>query len=391
MLSDSAVLEVMELSRRAEQLARGSAADRAQSAVLLQRVSTIKSTGLSSDEARARYASALNDRLNPNSEAEHRYSQAFKNYLRTGAEREFRDIVAGSQSITYTQGAVGGYFVPIEFDSLVRESMAQVTPLCDSDVCDFSMSPTIPFRPGQLSGYDLSSVVASVVSESGQQTATAFPNAYGSVLKSNILFRCTFVSSIEEEQDADDLVSKIVRAASVAIARAIGKECVSSTNFTGALAQTVPASGLTTATGVISLSNIMSAYFSVNRYYRASEKCAFLAHDTSWQRLRLASDGQNRPLLDVAKDKETLMGKPVLISNDLPSLASTNSLLYFGDWSLFRLRMSRIIVRRATQLGSFGDITRGETTFTALSWADASVIDPSGGSNPPITVSTITK
>ena len=101
----------------------------------------------------------------------------------------------------------------------------------------------------------------------------------------------------------------------------------------------------------------LAAYVSVNKYYREQPKCAWMCSDSVWQRLRQSVDSQGRPLLDLQDDKK-LLSKPIHINNDLPSLGSTNSVLYFVDWNAMRIRVSRPIIRRATQLASFGDISR---------------------------------
>jgi len=395
MLSGEAVLECTELSREAEALSKGSASDRARSQVLVQRISTIKQTGMSSREARAAYASELNKHLNPkDAEREKRYHRGFCNYLagETDRQPELRDMLSGTESIAYSALAAGGAPVPIAFDPILREANRQTTPLLDEEVSDFA-EITGPFRPGQISGVDYSTVTAAIVAESAQQTGQTFPTLLGAVLKPNIIFRSSFVASMELEEDAENFATAIVKAAAVASARGIGAQCVSSTSFTGALAQSAPSSGVTTATGTISLANVEGMFYSIDRYWRNSPRCAWLMSDSCWQRMRTTLvDSQNRPLLDLSEgDNVTLMGKPVLISPDLPNLASANSQIYFGDFGAFRIRKSRMTIRRNTQLASFGDVTKGEATFTALCQADAMIFDPSSGANPPITVSTITK
>jgi len=395
MLSPEAVLECTELSRKAEVLAKGGASDRSQAQVLQQRISTIQRSGLSSREAMEAYVSELNRRLNPpNTEGEKRYHSGFCRYIagETDKQPELRDMISGAESITYSALAAGGALVPFAFDPVLRVVSRQVTPLLDEQISDFA-EITGPFRPGQISGVDLSTVAAAIVAESAQQTSQTFPTLLGTVMKPNIIFRTTFVASLELEEDAENFALAIVKAAAVAHARAIGAQCVSSTSFTGALAQSAPASGVVTTTGVISLTAVESIFYSIDRYWRNSPKCAWLMSDSCWQRMRTTLvDSQNRPLLDLSEgDNVTLMGKPVLISPDLPNLATSNSQIYFGDFGAFRIRKSRMTIRRNTQLGSFGDVTKGEATFTSLCQADAMIFDPSSGSNPPITVSTVTK
>src|SRR5690242_15167211 len=125
-LSKQCILEISELSYRAEQLARGSASDRKQADVILQRIGNLRIVGLSSNEIRGQYADALAESINgPKGEIEKRYRKAFNAYLSVGDEKELRDLLAGSQSITYTAGPQGGYTVPIVTEQEIFEALAQ--------------------------------------------------------------------------------------------------------------------------------------------------------------------------------------------------------------------------------------------------------------------------
>jgi len=394
-LSDSAVLEITELSSKAERLAAGSSSERAQASVLLNRIQNIRQTGISSDEARSKYARELNARVNPQLEAfEKRYSAAFQKYIQSaGNDMEARDLIVGTgSSVGYTSGAPGGYFIPIEWEADVKEAISQYTDLLNPEVTDFSVNEGFSFRPGQISGFDLSTISASIVAEGAQQTAQAFPTVAGAVMKNNILFKITFGVSMEAEQDIDDLRSKLTRAMGVGFARAIGNQLVSSASFSNALAQAIAVPVVTTSTGVISLANILAIYFSVNRAYRNLPRCCWVCSDTVYQRLRSAVDSQGRPLIDIASDKEKMLGKEIYISNDLPNLGTANSTLYFGDFGHYRIRTSRPTLQRVVNSSLAGmDASRGECGYIGRMFADAAVFDPSGGTNPPIVSALITK
>ena len=148
-LSNAAILEISNLSTKAETLAQGSASDRAQSTILVQRISSIRQLGISSDEMRTRYAAALTDELKPSdsSSLEARYTKAFYKWVRDGkagnAEQEMRSIIeAGSQSLTSTAGALGGFLIPLETMPTVWTASAQTDPVMSPLVTDFVMEPT---------------------------------------------------------------------------------------------------------------------------------------------------------------------------------------------------------------------------------------------------------
>ena len=207
-ISKQAILEIAQLSTDAERLARGSSSERKQADILCQRISTIKLVGLSSLETRSLYADALVEEANIESrgrrnDAEHR--RAFDNYLagRLTPEEmtavEKRDFLSGTQTITWTQGASGGYSVPFFYNPTVFESMSQVDEVLDPDVTSFEMADTPYLLNTQLSGYDLSTVSGSLVGETVQQTGQATPPVLGSILQNNLVFKASFAASIPSE------------------------------------------------------------------------------------------------------------------------------------------------------------------------------------------------
>jgi len=87
------------------------------------------------------------------------------------------------------------------------------------------------------------------------------------------------------------------------------------------------------------------------------------------------------------KDKETIMGKPVLISPSLPTYnpsigAQAGTFCVFGDLSHMFVRVSRMILQRQWQLPGY--VENGMALYTGLMRADAKVFDPTSGGVPPI-------
>jgi len=397
-LSKQAVLEIQELSSRAETLARGTASQRKQADILCQRISTIKQIGLSTLEIRGLYVEALveetslEQRKQPD-EAE--YRAHFDHYVAGRKdEKEFRDFLAGTQSITYTQGAAGGFAVPFAYDATLREAMAQTDPVLSDDVTSFSMTPTPRLLPEQISGFDLSTINAQLIGESIQQNPETIPTVLGGVLRSNLIFKASFAASWEAAEDAFDFVTKVIRAGGVALARRIGTSVLTGrggADISG-IVQALGSPSLSNATpGKLTLADLNNVYFAVNRFYRASPKCGWLMTDGAYKYLRNAVDTSGRPLLDVVADTEMLLGKPVLVSPSLASLYSSIGLqgaILFGDLSSIVVRTSRPEIQRSTQAGQ-ADISQGRALWIARCRADASYFDPSSGSNPPLVLCAI--
>jgi HK97 family phage major capsid protein len=396
-ISNQALLEISELQNKAERLSRGGASDRAQATMLMGRIKNIRTFGLSSDEMRVKYVEALGKEVGVRRKPEDaEYRKLFDHYITGDVEAdatEFRDFLAGTQSITYTQGVAGGFTVPFAYDPTVREAMSQVDEILDPDVTDFSMTDEAFLQPQQVSGYDLTTVSAQLVGEAAQQTAQVIPPVAGATLRNNLVFRATFGASLEAEQDIPDFASKIVRAASVALARTIGLHVLTGrggSDITG-IATTLTSSFTNGTSGKLTLTDLNNFYFGVNRWYRKSPKAGWLVSDGVYKFLRAATDTSGRPLLDVIDDQEVLLGKPVYLC---PSLGATylslglTGALIFGDLSHIVIRASRPTIQRTTQQ-AITDITRGECLFIARCRADATVFDPSNGSTPPLVLATI--
>jgi len=130
--------------------------------------------------------------------------------------------------------------------------------------------------------------------------------------------------------------------------------------------------------------DFQAAYFSVNRAYRSSPKCAWAMSDTTYQWVRKLTDDVGRPLLKIHDDDETIMGKPVLVCPSLPSYRASISdgKIVFGDFSHYVVHLSSIWLRR--NMEAAGYVEYGKALYVGLQMADAAVIDPSGGTNPPL-------
>ncbi len=385
-LSKSAILEITNLNDEASRLAAGSASDRARASVLLSRISNIKSVGLSSDEVRKLYGEALVEstaapKVNP---VEHR--RLFENYLRWGNDKELRDFLAGSETIAWTQGAAGGFTVPILYDDTLRLAFLQTDPVLSDTVVDFEMSAGDLIQPQQISGYDLSTISGSIVAEVTQVAPVAIPVAKGATLRSDITFRANVLASFEGEQDIPGLAEKINKALFVALGRKAGRSVMSGrggTDVSGVPFQLGTPSINNATAGKITATDINNIFFAVDRYYRNQTKCAWLMSDPAYKFCRNAVDDQHRPLLNMERDSETLMGKPVYVS---PSLLNTpfsigGGAVLFGDMSHIKVHL------RKTEFP--GGIEKGEALYTGRMRLDATLFDPSSGNAPPIVMALI--
>lgn len=403
-LTNAAILEISELCNRAEVLARGTPQDRQQSSVLLSRIRNIREQGLSSDEMRARYATATLDEAEAAAAprattSTANYRTAFRRYM-AGYEFERRDLEAGSQTLSWTQGASGGYTVDTKFNAMVFEGLKQVCPLFDPSVVTLIEEPTFAMNPKILSGWDLTSVTSSAVGEAAFMAPVATPSVSGQML-TGFTHRVTLAQTVESNEDILDSGAKTARAASIGFARGIGA-AITTTGQGHASSQGQSVVNGAIGTGVVLGSGTFAAgglgvtvqdelnnlFFSLNRIHRASPKCCFLTSDAGYQKIREARDSQDRPLLSVHDDTETLFGKRVLISPDMAGPGGSPAVLgeiLFGDFSHFVVRLSAISAQRTMQTSTVpGTISVGEMLWNFRVRYDSTVFDASNGAAPPI-------
>lgn len=318
---------------------------------------------------------------------------------------ERRDLLVGNsapQSIFYTAGAAGGFSLPIESEKAVLTAIAAYDPLVSS-ICDFQVSDGPFLQPTWLSGWDLSQVTSQNILEGQQQLMQTVPTVGGRMLRSNNIHRFSLGASIESETDVPSWLDKYSLAAGTAFGRGLGKEATIGNG-------TTQAQGIFTALGpavtnigtgsepVGSQSNnatgqdLLNLFYSLNKAWRASPKCAFLCSDRVYFKVRNAVDNQSRPLISIEDGEERLLGRPLYVSPSLGS-GTLGSLgfgaLIFGALDQFHIRISKPQMRRSVQQG-VADITRGEAAFISIIRMDSALTDFSNSVTPPVVWGAVT-
>lgn len=386
--SKEAVMEMHDLTNEARRLANGTQAERKMADVLMTQVANIRATGVSNIELRRAMTEGVIERIHGASgetfEQRAKHEAAFRRLImarndrqQKAAEQEFRDMEAGSQTISYTNGSGGGYLVPQVFWNDVVTALAQTDPLLDPKRVNLIQETGYAMNPKTISGYDLTQISATRVSES-TTVSTPMPYVSGQQLNGYI-YKQEIYGSIEIEDDDFEGVSRTLsRAFGVGFARGIGVDLV---NGTGS-GNSQPAgilpnssnSGVTTQTaGKITYTDIVNIYFSVNRIYRMAPKCAWVMNDQTFKLVRSATDNNGRPLISVLNDIETLMGQPVLVSPSMPWGSGAEGIL-FGDLSHFNVRLSAMTLTRAFQVSGGSDYLRA--LYVGRMRADSNVLDP---------------
>jgi HK97 family phage major capsid protein len=352
--------------------------------------------GLSSSELRQKYCAGLIEMTQTRKDIEPvEYRNHFDGYVSGRiADGEMRDWLSGTQSITYTQGVQGGYLVPLQYDDTLREAMSQTDPVLDATVTDFTMTSGPFLQPPQISGYDDSSIIASLIGESVQQNPQAIATVLGATLRADRIFKASFAASWEAETDVPSFAEKVIRSSAIALARRVGQSVLSGrggVDISGIVQALGSPSLSNSTTGKLTLADINGFYFGVNRWHRAQPKCGWLVNDGAYKYLRAATDNSGRPLLSVERDGETLLGKRVYICPSLATAYSSIGLegaIIFGNLASIVVRASRMQVQRSIQQGQ-ADITKGEALYIGRWRVDATYFDASSGLIPPVALCSI--
>ena len=334
----------------------------------------------------AKMSSLRSGALAPENMSKRFFSDLFRGAMETRTTPAF---AAGSQSLTYSQGPEGGYLVPQEFHNEIVVGMAQFDPLLDENVVTVVPSKDGSLRPYTVPGIDLSTFTAVKVGETSQQNEQTEPEVTGTALGS-YTYRASFGASIELEEDMFEPTQALMQEAfSIGLARGIGADLINGDGSTGPQGVLTGAdnSGVTTAgAGAITATDIEDIYFSLDRFYRSQPKCAWVMSDATYGMVRKAKDSNNRPLINVVGDMEYLMGKPVHVSPSMPESAGDKGIV-FGDLSRYVVRVSRLAVERNLQTPGY--IEKGRALYIGRMRADAKLVDPTGGTVPPIVYATL--
>jgi HK97 family phage major capsid protein len=318
--------------------------------------------------------------------------RAWKKYVVTGDISEYRATVleSGKGDITSSAGSAGGYFVPAQMEKLVFEAAAQTDPLLsEENVGLIQDGGSYTMQPKQISGWDLSTISSTQVAENTLQSPGTIPTVAGGTLN-GYLHRLSLAGTMEFEDDAFMRALELMsRAFGVGFARGIGASLVNGTGSAqpqGLLTGAANSGVTTTGAGAIILDDIENVYFSLNKVYRNSPKCAWVVNDGVYKMIRKAKDASGRPLLSVERDDEILMGKKLLVSPTLSANAGDKGII-FGDLSHFVVRLSALKIARNSQAPGYAEA--GKALYNGRMRVDSSVFDPSAGGSAPILYATL--
>ena len=268
---------------------------------------------------------------------ENNYARNFWNYMR-GNEPEYV-VINEAQNAN-----AGGYMFPDSVDSKYEKAIEDksVFRSIANVINKFSGAPNVY-------AYD-STVTAEFVPEYGDIDIADIADDFTQITVNNDKLATIMRASLEFVHDASfDIEGHIVKVLSQAFAEAEDGSFVNGTGEgepVGILDDTAGAeTGVTTA--AITFDSVIDLFFSVDKKYR--KNAVWLMNDKTALALRNLKNSDGSYIWNHAND--TILGKPVIICNDVPDADDNEKPIAFGDFSYYWIiKRSPVYVRRLNEL-----------------------------------------
>ena len=277
-----------------------------------------------------------------------------------------------------TSGGAGGYLVPPAFRAGVVEAMKAYGGMRQvASVITTAEGQDLPFATNDDTGN-----VGEILAEGA--TASVLDASFGvRILKAHMfsskVVRVSFQLLNDSAFPIDAFLTRI-------FATRIGR--ITNTYFTTGAGANEPSGILTdstlgvtaAATGAVTYDEILDLIHSVDPVYRVGPGVGFMFHDTTLRELRQLKDGNGLPLWSdgtKAGEPSSLAGYGYTINQDMPTMATGNKSIVFGDMSAYYIRdVDQFSVLRLEELYA----TSAQVGFLAFSRHDGGLID--AGQNP---------
>lgn len=275
-------------------------------------------------------------------------------YLRNGTNVTPEQALSIRNAMSTTTSAEGGYTVPAEVAAMVVDSlkafggMRRVATIMSTDAGNALSFPTS----------DGTSEVGEIVAENA--AATGADITFGTVAVNPYKYSSKKIALPWEliADSAIDVVAFVTQRLATRLGRITNQHYTTGTGSSqpyGIAARAASGKvGTTGQTATVIHDDIVDLYFSVNAAYREAGNTAFMMNDASVAIVRKLKDGSNRPLYVPSWDAsltgaipDTLLGRPVVVNNDVATMAANAKSIYFGDFSKFVIRdVAGVQIRR---------------------------------------------
>jgi HK97 family phage major capsid protein len=260
-------------------------------------------------------------------------------YLRLGNNVTAEQAVQIRNAMSTTTAAEGGYTVPAEVASMVIDKLKAYGGMRE-------VAKILPTSGGEAMNWPTSDGTADVGGIVGQNQAAAAADITFGTVGLNPFYYTSFEIALPLEliQDsAVDVVDYVVDRLTTRIAR------IQNTHFTVGGGTTVPdgviprsgvgKTGTTGQTLTVTYDDLVDLKHSVNRAYRGN--ASFMMNDLSVAAVSKLKDSTGRPIWEYSTQvgaPDVLLGKPVVINDDVAVMAANAKSIAFGDFSKYTIR-----------------------------------------------------
>lgn len=256
--------------------------------------------------------------------------KAFENYLRGRISKETRDADA---NLTFGDN---GAVVPTSIVNKIIDKVVEISPL-------FSMATrynvkgnlTIPYYDGETSD-----ITVAYADEFTELTSTS--GSFKSITLTGFLAGVlTKVSKSLLNNSNFDLLGFVIRKMAENIAVWIEGELIKGTSQKIDGLSTLSAAATAEYTTKVSADELIDLQEAIPDAYQAN--AVWIMNKATRKSIRKLKDGQGNYLLErdyTSKWNYTLLGKPVMISKNMPTMAAGAKAVYYGDMSGLAVKVS---------------------------------------------------
>jgi len=270
------------------------------------------------------------------------YAAAFAAYIRNTMSSEHHVVLAKGLDTTVKNaaavgaGAAGGYTVPPEFRDKFVETQKWYGPmLTEAEVIYTETGANLQWPTN-----DDTANAGAILAEN--TAATEQDLTFGSTSLDAYVYTSKLVrASLQFLQDnAIDADTWLPARLGVRIGRALNTHFTTGTGVgqpdgivTGATVGATSA-GSFAATGGITYASLVDLVESLDPAYSSGPGLKFMGHQSARKAIRKILDGQNRPIWEPslqAGQPDTLLGYPLVLNNDMATMAQSSKSLGFGN------------------------------------------------------------
>lgn len=351
--------ELSELNNKPELSKR----DEQRSAALLASISAVKNGAtlaevdqerLNNLEVEAGFEPTI--RYSPLTHEQRQQVAVWQRFIRDG-KIESRDMTVGTGVPAYLKGNMGS-FVPLEWYKELFIAKKNTDALFDENVV--TMVTTTHGRPMQFGYMGDTENVATLVGEAGSLSEQDITSTGGAMLGAYSFKSPVFRASLEAFQDVEiggSLIDQFNKFSAERIARGVGAYLVNGTGVNQpiglltalealgsaavvAVGNSGNTGGAQTGANSVGSADVANLFYALDEAYRDSPKCAWLMSSGTLGFLAATVTKQGVPLVQWQGAQGWILGKPVRISPNMPSIGSGNAPIAFGDLSYFVVRRS---------------------------------------------------